>query len=185
MNWIRRNRGPTPTATRDARGDAANVDDQPSRNRTAHLTRGAGRLLESQGYSVLTEFRLGNGRRADIAALDRRGTLVIVEVKSSLADFRSDSKWPEYLPYCDRFYFCVSETFPQSALEEVSSLPGETGIIIADAHGGGVLRIAANRPLNAARRKAEILRFARHSAQRLWRFNEDPRTTEQLPEHTL
>ncbi|MGA8383476.1 MAG: MmcB family DNA repair protein, partial [Stellaceae bacterium] len=70
----------------------------------ALLARGVCRALEQLGYSSLAEFPLANGRRADVLALGKAGELVIVEVKSSVADFRSDQKWPAYRDFSDRLY---------------------------------------------------------------------------------
>lgn len=109
---------------------------------TRRITLGAIRVLHSLGISVIDEFPLGNGRRADISGLDRSGNITIVEVKSSPADFRSDRKWPQYLDYCDRFFFAVDPEFPLTLLDEPSSLPDQTGIIVADQFGGDVLREA-------------------------------------------
>jgi hypothetical protein len=111
----------------------------------------------------LTEFRLGNGRRVDIAGLDRRGTFIVVEIKSSLADYRADGKWPEYLPFCDAFYFAVGADFP------LTVLPADVGVIVADAYQGAVVRPSPTTPMKAARRKALTLRFARTAAARLHR----------------
>lgn len=109
---------------------------------------------------------LANGRRADIAAIDPKGRITIVEIKSSVEDFRSDQKWPEYQPFCDHFYFAVNSEFPAELI------PNEAGLIIADSFGGAILRDAPNTPLNAARRKAITLRFARLAAQRLSALND-------------
>lgn len=128
---------------------------------TAALTRGVCRMFRDLGYAPLEEFKLANSRRADIAALDRRGRLAIIEVKSCQADFESDMKWAEYLGYCDAFYFAVDRAFPRALL------PESEGLILADAWGGAILREAENRPMNAARRKAVTLRFARQAAARL------------------
>ncbi|MEL7029215.1 MAG: DNA repair putative endonuclease MmcB [Pseudomonadota bacterium] len=128
---------------------------------TAALTRGALRLFLDLGLSPLTEFRLPNGRRADVAALDPKGRLVFAEIKSSREDFEADGKWPDYLGFCDAFYFVVDEAFPKALL------PNEEGLIIADAFGGAVVRQAPSRPLAPARRKALTLRFARIAASRL------------------
>ena len=43
--------------------------------------------------------------RADILAVNLKSEVVICEVKSSVADYTNDSKWEEYLPYCNRFFF--------------------------------------------------------------------------------
>lgn len=53
----------------------------------------------------VTEVSLANGRRADIAAVAASGEIWIVEIKSSIEDFRTDQKWPEYRDYCDRLFF--------------------------------------------------------------------------------
>lgn len=123
--------------------------------------RGVARMLAEHGFATITEFSLKNGRRADLVGLDKRGDIVIVEVKSSLADFRSDSKWPNYLEHCDRFFFAVDEAFPSDVL------PAEEGLIVADKFGAEIIREASPRKVNAARRKALTLKFARGAAQRL------------------
>ena len=128
------------------------------------LARGVGRALAERGYATLTEVSLANGRRADVMGLGRAGELVIVEVKSSLQDFRSDAKWPEYREFCDRFYFAVAEDFPRDAI------PGDCGLIVADGFGGAVLREAPLVALAAARRKAVTLRFALLGSERLRRL---------------
>ena len=127
---------------------------------TAAVTRGAARLLADLGYAPLAEVTLPNGRRADLMALSGRGELIIIEVKSSLEDFRVDRKWHEYAPYCDRFAFAVAPEFPRDIL------PDEPGLIVADSFGGAVLREAPSTPLAPARRKALTLAFARLAAMR-------------------
>ena len=62
-------------------------------------------MLAQLGFASIMELTLANNRRADIVALGRKGEIWIVEVKSCLADFRADGKWPDYNSYCDRFYF--------------------------------------------------------------------------------
>ena len=128
---------------------------------TQALTRGAGRLLYELGYASLTEFTLKSGRRADLIGLNAKGAIALIEVKSSLEDFRSDNKWPEYLDYCDRFYFAVPELFPQEVL------PEDMGLMVADPFGAAVLREAPLMPLNAARRRSILLKFAHTAARRL------------------
>ena len=86
--------------------------------RAAQIARGVTRFLFDQGNACFREFTFTTGRRADIIALDRKGIITVVEVKSSLADFRSDVKWQEYLEFCDLFYFAVSKEFPNDALPD-------------------------------------------------------------------
>ncbi len=125
------------------------------------LARGVMRLLADMGCACLVEFRLGNGRRADVMAVDRGGTLLIVEVKTTATDYRSDRKWPEYLPYCDAFYFAVPEEFDRSLL------PAGVGIMVADGYGAAILETSPSFTLAPARRKALTLRFARTAGKRL------------------
>ena len=127
------------------------------------LMRGAGRLLLDLGITAIPEFTLPSGRRADLAGIGAKGEIVIVEVKSGIADFRADRKYPEYFDWCDRFFFAVSERFPREVL------PDGTGLIIADAFGAGIVRPSPVEKLAPARRKALTLRFARHAAERVMR----------------
>ena len=78
------------------------------------IGRGVQRLLAAQGFESLSEFPLGNGRRADVIGLGPTGTIWIVEIKSSTADFRADHKWPEYRDYCDALFFAVALDFPHA-----------------------------------------------------------------------
>jgi hypothetical protein len=127
---------------------------------TLAVTRGAGRFLVDLGWAPLLEVGLPNGRRADVLALGPKGELAIVEVKSSLEDFRADLKWGEYLDWCDRFYFAVAPEFPREIL------PEGPGLIVADAFGGEMLFECAPAPLAPARRKSLTLAFARLAALR-------------------
>jgi hypothetical protein len=127
------------------------------------LARGVCRALEQLGYASLLEFPLANGRRADILALGQKGDLLIIEVKSSVADFRADRKWAFYREYADRLYFAVPNEFPSILI------PEECGLIVADAFGAAVLRHGALSPLAAGRRRALTLRFGRAAASRLRR----------------
>lgn len=139
----------------------ANAEGVLSRpDQTSVLTRGVVRLFVDLGLAPLVEFKLANGRRADVAGLDRQGRLTIVEVKSCRADFEADGKWPDYLEFCDRFYFAVDPSFPMELL------PSDEGLILADAYGAVIRKPSLERPLVAARRKAVTLRFARQAAQR-------------------
>lgn len=127
----------------------------------AMVQKGACRLLRAAGFATLTEFTLVTGRRADVIGVNEQGLVWIVEIKSSLEDFRADGKWPEYREYCDRLYFAI----PTSMDPEI--IPSETGLIIADAWGADILRHPGDTPLHASRRKAVTLAFARTAALRL------------------
>lgn len=128
---------------------------------TQNLARGVQRLLIDRNYAPLLELTLGNGRRADVAALGPKGDILIVETKSGVEDYVVDFKWPEYRDYCDAFYFAVTEDFPRALI------PEDAGLIVADGFGGEIVREAPRLPLSGARRKAVTLSFARLAASRL------------------
>jgi hypothetical protein len=140
-----------PEATQDGRQSPAAFD----------ICRGGARLLKSHGLGAVCEVTLANGRRADVVGLSAHGDIWIVEIKSSIEDFRSDHKWPEYRQFCDRLLFAVSPEFPNEIL------PGDAGLILADRYGGELLRAAPEHKLTGARRKAMTLRVARVAALRL------------------
>jgi hypothetical protein len=127
------------------------------------IARGVSRLLLGEGISPIVEFALPNGRRLDVAALSGDGTIVGVEIKVSLADLAADEKWPDYLSFCDLFYFAVPPEFPQARI------PATTGLIVADRFGGAILKEGPRMKLHANRRRALTLRFAQTAAERLAR----------------
>jgi hypothetical protein len=100
------------------------------------IARRVRRLLRARGFSSVTELALTNGRRADIAAVNGDGEMIIVEVKSCAADFRADHRWRDYAACCDRLYFAISEHTP------VDVMPLEAGLIVADPYGAEIVREA-------------------------------------------
>lgn len=131
------------------------------------VARGVARLFWRHELMSLCEVPLGNGRRADIMAIDPRGAITIVEIKVSRADLLGDCKWPEYLDYCDRFFWAAPGGFDLALFDRAALEPARTGLIVADRYDAVVAREAPSAPLAAPRRKVETLRFARRAAGRL------------------
>lgn len=129
--------------------------------RAAAVQRGVGRLMRARGFAIVAELPLATGRRADVVGLGPAGEIWIVEVKSSIEDFRADRKWPDYRLSCDRLFFATHAAVP------LEIFPDETGLILADAYGAELLREAPEHRLAAATRKAMIVRFAHAAAGRL------------------
>ncbi len=125
------------------------------------IARGTTRLLHSLGFSVVSELPLASGRRADLVALAGNGDLWIVEIKSSVADFRADQKWMDYRAHCDRLFFATALDVP------CEIFPPDTGLIVADAYGASIHCEAPEHRLYAATRKSMMLAFARAAALRL------------------
>ena len=153
--------GPAPMPTQQPPEFPITITDGRQSARSSEIARGASRVLAQHGLRAIPELQLANGRRADLTAVAEDGTIWIVEIKSSLEDFRADQKWSEYRAYADRLYFAVAPDFPCEVL------PGAPGLIIADRYGGEIVRDAPEHRLTAARRKAMLLRFARVAASRL------------------
>jgi hypothetical protein len=127
----------------------------------AEVARGVSRLMIQEGYSPILEFTLANGRRLDVAALGGDGTVVGVEIKVAIPDLKGDMKWPEYLEFCELFYFAIPPDFPDELV------PPETGLIVADRYGGAIVRPSPIAQIHASRRKAVTLRFAKVAAERI------------------
>jgi hypothetical protein len=125
------------------------------------VARGTARLLHQFGYSCVAELALPSGRRADIVALHPGGEIWIVEIKSSIADFRADQKWMDYRAHCDRLFFATTMEVP------CEIFPKDTGLIVADAFGAQLVCEAPEHRLHASTRKSMILAFARCAALRL------------------
>ena len=132
----------------------------------ADVARGVTRLFCRHDLFAICEMPLPNGRRADLMAIDPKGGLTIVEIKVAKADLLGDGKWTDYLEYCDRFFWAVPPNLSHF-LEQERFLPDNAGLIVADRYDAAIVREAAHRPLAPARRKAEVLRFARRAARRL------------------
>jgi hypothetical protein len=125
------------------------------------VARGTTRLLHSFGLSVVSELPLASGRRADLVALGTSGEIWIVEIKSSIADFRADQKWMDYRLHCDRLFFATTVDVP------CDIFPKDTGLIVADAFGAEIVCEAPEHPLRATTRRNMVLAFARAAALRL------------------
>lgn len=143
--------------------DTARAPDpfSPPRRPGVALARGVCRMLVSHGFMPLTEYVPAPGLRVDVMAIGPRGEIWVVECKSGRADFAADRKWQGYLDWCDRYFWAVDSAFP------VDLLPEDTGLIIADAWGGEILRQPPETRLAGARRAAVTRGFARAAARGL------------------
>lgn len=128
------------------------------------IARGTARWLRARGFACVSELPLPSGRRADLVALNARGDIWIVEIKSSLADLRADQKWQDYRAHCDRLFFAFTQDLP------CEIFPAETGLIVADAYGAHLQCDAPEHRLAAPTRKLMTIRFGLAAAQRLNRL---------------
>jgi hypothetical protein len=131
------------------------------------VARGTSRYLATLGFSCVSEMTLPSGRRADLVALNARGDIWIVEIKSSLADLRADQKWEDYRAHCDRLFFAFTRDLP------CEIFPRETGLIVADAYGAHLDCEAPEHRLPAPTRKLMLVQFGLLAARR-WSRLIDP-----------
>jgi hypothetical protein len=125
------------------------------------VARGTQRLLLALGLSCVAELSLLSGRRADLVALGGDGEIWIVEIKSSVADFRADQKRIDYRMHCVRLFFATAAHVP------LDIFPAGAGLILADGCGAELVREAPAHRLHASTRKSMMLAFARAAAVRL------------------
>ncbi len=137
-------------------------DDRAARE----VSRGICRLFARNDIWCLPEMSLRSGRRTDLMGIDARGHVIIVEIKVSRADLLGDAKWPDYLDYCDRFYWGLAPDLDRACMETEAFMPERCGLIVADGYDAEILRPAPLVPLAAARRKVEVERLARASLRR-------------------
>jgi hypothetical protein len=128
------------------------------------VARGTMRLLRALGFNAISELPLPSGRRADLVALNERGEIWIVEIKSSVEDLRADHKWEDYRAHCDRLFFAFTQALPPEIF------PRDTGLIVADAYGAHMLCDAPEHRLPAPTRKLMTVRFAMAAALRMNRL---------------
>jgi hypothetical protein len=143
------------------------MDRDEERILAADVARGVARMFLRHDLLSIAEVPLGNGRRVDLFALSAKGLITIVEIKVSKADLLGDGKWPEYLDYCDRYFWAVPQGFDLALLDRGVLQPERTGLIVADRYDAAIIREPVSTPLSPSRRKVETLRFARRAARRL------------------
>ena len=129
--------------------------------RALAIRRGMQRQLHDMRHATLPELGLANGRRADLVTLSEKGEIWIIEIKSSIEDFRVDRKWPDYRAFCDRLFFATLRDVPAEIF------PEQCGLFLADSYGAEMIREAPEHRLTPAVRKSMTLGFSRIAAARL------------------
>lgn len=128
------------------------------------IQQGVMRHFRQYDIIMMAELTLANNMRADLIGVDAKGVISIIEIKSSVEDFKADQKWPNYTKFCDRFYFASHGDVPGHIF------PEEEGFVLADGYGAEIIRPAIENKLPAATRKALTLRIARAASSRLGRI---------------
>jgi len=150
------------------------------RNTTEALRRASISYLVDKGFSSHIELGLcRRGRlRADVIAVNLKGTVVLLEVKSCMADYISDSKWAKYLRYSNKMYFVFSSaTYTKLKARLLLDLKN-TGVgVLVLCETSGFLKAktpAKSRAMAVSDTTAIAVRMA-------WRSGESKRNTERTP----
>lgn len=114
-----------------------------------------------------THFEIGlvkGGRlRADVVAMNMGGGIDIIEVKSSVADFRSDKKMEGYRKYCDKAYIACSKEVYDKIKDKV--LPG-FGVYVVGPNSIYVAKRARYKAMSARLRLSIAVRLGYRSADK-------------------
>lgn len=103
----------------------------------------------------------GGRLRADVLAMAMNGYMVVVEVKSSVADFRSDKKMDQYTKYCNQSYVaCSAEVYAKIKDKVLPSF----GVIVVDGNRCYVAKKALKRNVHHKTKLNLITRMAYRSA---------------------
>lgn len=123
-------------------------------------------------YAVYLEIELGPrksglrlpGGRCDVLGVNYSGDIVIVEIKSGLADYRADKKWRNYKPYANRLYvaFPPGVNVPQDLKDDP-----DTGILMPGSSGRlRVVKRSKWHPVNGKLKKVTVLGLVYRAADR-------------------
>lgn len=129
---------------------------------TARLTRAAIEHFVKLRFGVYKELGLVKGGllRGDLVCINYRKKIIVVEVKSSAADFRADQKWPLYLGLADQLIFVVPESLWRSG--KMTSPGRGAGVMVLSEKTGHLKSVvkATMLDLEDATRESIILRMA-------------------------
>ena len=103
----------------------------------------------------------GGRFRADVLAMAMNGYLVLVEVKSSVADFRADKKMMAYTKYCNQAYLACTQEVYDKIKDQV--LPG-FGVLVVGENSCWVEKRAVKRNVHHKTKLNVITRMAYRSA---------------------
>lgn len=129
-------------------------------------------LASKRRLAVYHEIELGPrktglripGGRCDVLGINYRGMIVVVEIKSGLADYRADKKWRRYLAYANLMYFA----FPPG-VKIPQELKDDPDVGILQPGPSGQLRVVKRtswRPVNGKLKRATVLGLVYRAADR-------------------
>lgn len=119
-----------------------------------------------KGYACFSEIGVNSwGKlRADVLCLNLKCHLVLCEIKSSVQDYSTDSKWKNYLEYSNQMYFIFTEAVYLKLAERLKTDLNGTGVgvLILDSKTGYLrsVKSANNRKMIGKIKKDIVVRMA-------------------------
>ena len=137
--------------------------------------------LSKKMYSCHEEFGVGDwgNKRLDLLAMNTKCVFIGVEIKSCPSDYRTDTKWIDYLNtgVFHKFYFCITmkmqqnKKFFKTLCNDLK--PHGVGIMVLGEYGRiKVVKSAKTREVNNEALQRVIIKMA-------WRGGESKRTIKQ------
>ena len=99
--------------------------------------------LFNREFVAVAELVYGN-RRFDVIGFSKDGRIIIIEVKASIEDFRRDSKWQDYLPFCDELYFLIQDNL--SFYRDFDDLDKKGAGLLTLSEGGRIKEVYGAQP---------------------------------------
>jgi hypothetical protein len=105
-----------------------------------------------------------------------------IEIKSCYADYSSDNKWVEYLPFVNSFYFCISEDLYEKKGEQIKEDCKEhnVGIMVLASKSGKIKVVvkAKIKDIDKKERKRLLIKAA-------WRGGDSRRNTSRTKKYYI
>ncbi|QJT71193.1 hypothetical protein GR11A_00156 [Vibrio phage vB_VcorM_GR11A] len=146
---------------------------KPSRSEVAAgLTKAGVGYLAKKGYACDTELSVvpWGDYRSDVYGFNMKGEIIILEIKSCHADFKTDhvkGKWKNYVPYCNKMYFLIRDIDMRWMKQYIPELK-EYGVGLLLLHSGSGLPYvhinAKHKHVPAPRRIPNLIRLAWRNA---------------------
>lgn len=110
----------------------------------ANIQKAVGLYYRGKNRAVLPELGLcrGGRLRADLFVLAMNGHAVVVEIKSSVADFRTDKKMHKYLPFCNQAYLAVTKKVYAKIKEDIHP---SFGVFVMCPEGKSIVKVKKSR----------------------------------------
>lgn len=120
------------------------------KSETLRIRKAATYYLTDKNYSIYDEVGLKSSSkssklRADLLGVTMAGQIILIEVKSCWQDFTSDTKWEQYLKFCNKMYFAIADSLYESKHGEyIKKRLKEFGVGLLVVFADGTIKVMSN-----------------------------------------